>query len=65
MLLNLTHTKGTTKMELLMLLDLVSGLNEEEKEKVLNEEYQRQHKFVNALCDVKRAVLSATKKGGE
>jgi len=52
-------------MELLMLLDLVSGLNEEEKEKVLNEEYERQNKFVNSLCDVKRAILSATRKGGE
>lgn len=54
MLLNLTHRKGTNKMEILMLLDLISGLNEEQKEKVLAEEYERQNKYVNALCEVKR-----------
>ena len=41
-------------MDLINLLDFISGLDEQEKEQVLNEEYHRQERLVNALCDLKR-----------
>jgi len=50
-------------MELLLLLDLVNGLSEEEKAKVYAEEYERQCRLVNALCDARRN--NSAKKGGE
>lgn len=41
-------------MELEILLDYVASLSEEEKTKVLDEEFQRQRTLVNAICDAKR-----------
>ena len=41
-------------MDLINLLDFVSGLDEREKEQVLTEEYNRQRAIINSLCETKR-----------
>ena len=41
-------------MEILVLLDYVGGLNEQQKEQLLDEEFIRQKAFVDALCNAKR-----------
>ena len=41
-------------MELDILLELVTTLPEDKKEEVLEEEYRRQKKYIDALCNVRR-----------
>ena len=41
-------------MELDILLELVTTLPEDRKEEILKEEYDRQKKYIDALCDIKR-----------
>lgn len=41
-------------MDLLNLLEFISGLDEQEKEEALNEEYHRQRTIIDSLCECKR-----------
>ncbi len=41
-------------MDLFILLDFISGLDEEEKAKALEEEYHRQRVIFDSLCEIER-----------
>ena len=37
-----------------MLLEYIGSLNEEQKEQAINEEFERQKKYVDTMCEIKR-----------
>lgn len=41
-------------MDLFILLDFISGLDEEQKSKALEEEYHRQRVIFDSLCECER-----------
>jgi len=49
-------------MELEILLDYVASLSEEEKEKVLDEEYRRQRAITDMMCELNHAKAQGGKK---
>ena len=45
-------------MTIFELLDFISDKSEEEKEEILKEEYNRQKRYVDALCNIKRETTN-------
>jgi len=41
-------------MDLLALLEYVGSLNDEQKEQALADEFERQRKYVDAMCNIRR-----------
>lgn len=41
-------------MDLLALLEYVSSLDDEQKEQVIADEFERQKKYVDTMCAIKR-----------